>query len=188
MISTTEAAKSLRDIERVNRRTGVASAYVHASPHLIVWGAVWEAGYAGTGLTRPEYWGYVWAPLILIGAIGAFLVGRRGVPKSRREGMAFSPGLTSLMMSGSILIFMVSTYAVFRPTDLLPYLVFPALLVGLVYSLIGSLGMPRFLGIGVGVFAITMVGWLFARDYMAFWIAAAGGGGLMLGGLWLKKA
>ena len=41
MITETEAAESLRDVERVSRRTHVASAYAVASSHLILWGLVW---------------------------------------------------------------------------------------------------------------------------------------------------
>ena len=71
VISSTEAAEALRDIAQTDRRTRVSGAYHVASPHLILWGLIWAAGYAGSGLTSPEQWGLVWLPLILVGVVGA---------------------------------------------------------------------------------------------------------------------
>jgi hypothetical protein len=31
-----------------------------------------------------------------------------------------------------------------------------------------------------------LIGWVFAREYFMLWSAVAGGGGLVLGGLWLR--
>ena len=35
--------------------------------------------------------------------------------------------------------------------------------------------------------AATLIGWVLAHDYFFLWMAAAGGGGLILGGLWFRK-
>jgi hypothetical protein len=189
MISPEEAANSLRDIDRINHRTGVAGAYSHASPHLLLWGAIWAVGYTGCGLTRPDQWGYVWLPLIVVGAVGAMALGMRGRAKTAsRSGAGFSPNAAGAILAVALGAFIASTYTLFQPVAPLPYLVFPALLMGLVYAVIGSFGMPRFLVIGACVLAFTMGGYLFAREWTPFWIAAVGGGGLLLGGLWLRQA
>jgi hypothetical protein len=189
MISPEEAAESLRDIDRINRRTGVAGAYSHASPHLLLWGAIWTVGYTACGLTRPEQWGYVWLPLIVVGAVGAMVLGVRGRAKTAGGSAAgLSSNATGAILALTLMAFIASTYTVFQPVEPLPYLVFPALLMGLVYAVIGSFGMLRFLIIGAFVLALTMGGYLFAREWTSFWIAAVGGGGLLLGGLWLRHA
>jgi len=187
MITENEAAESLRDVERVSRRTHVASAYALASPHLILWGLVWVAGYTGTGLTAPEQWGWVWLPGIVAGSVGSAILGRRAT----RSGAAKASGSTnptarSLLMALTIMLFMGSVYLVFKPTSPLPYLVFPALIMAATYALIGTFGLPRFTWIGAGVFAAVMLGYLLAPALMPFWLAAAGGGGLILGGLWMR--
>jgi hypothetical protein len=79
-----------------------------------------------------------------------------------------------------------SVYLVFKPTSPLPYLVFPALVMGLTYALVGTFGLLRFTWIGAGIFVAVMLGYLLAPALMPFWIAAAGGGGLILGGLWMR--
>jgi len=185
MITENEAAESLRDVERVSRRTHVASAYALASPHLILWGLVWVAGYTGTGLTAPEQWGWVWLPGIVAGSIGSAMLGRRAA----RSGVAKAGGSTaarSLLMALIIMLFMGSVYLVFKPTSPLPYLVFPALIMAVTYALVGTFGLPRFTWIGAGVFAAVMLGYLLAPALMPFWLAAAGGGGLILGGVWMR--
>src|SRR4249919_1994547 len=82
VISSTEAAAALRDIAQTDRRTRVSGAYHVASPHLILWGLVWAAGYTASGLTPPEQWGLVWLPLILVGVIGAVVLGRQAAARS----------------------------------------------------------------------------------------------------------
>lgn len=187
MITEREAAESLRDVERVSRRTHVASAYAIASPHLILWGLVWVVGYAGSGLTAPEQWGWVWLPGIVVGSIGSTVLGRRAARHmAPKTGGTTSPTARSLLMALIIMLFMGSVYLVFKPTSPLPYLVFPALIMALTYALVGTFGLPRFTWIGAGIFVTVMLGYLLAPALMPFWIAAAGGGGLILGGLWMR--
>jgi hypothetical protein len=184
MITENEAAESLRDVERVSRRTHVAGAYAGASSYLILWGLVWVGGYTGTGLTAPEQWGWVWLPWIVAGSIGSAILGRRTARSGAKAGG--STNARSLLMALIIMLFMGSVYLVFKPTSMLPYLVFPALIMALTYALVGTFGLPRFTWIGAGVFAAVMLGYLLAPGLMPFWIAAAGGGGLILGGVWMR--
>jgi len=186
MITENEAAESLRDVERVSRRTHVAGAYSVASPHLILWGLVWVAGYTGTGLTAPEQWGWVWLPGIVVGSIGSALLGRRAARSGATKAGSANPNARSLLMALITMLFMGSVYLVFKPVSPLPYLVFPALIMAVTYALIGTFGLPRFTWIGAGVFVAVMLGYLLAPALMPFWIAAAGGGGLILGGLWMR--
>jgi hypothetical protein len=189
MISESEAGEALRDIERVHRRTAQAGGYSAASPHLLLSGLIWAAGYVASGLTPPEQWAMFWIPLSLVGVAGSYVLAYRahrpepGNPAARTVHAARGLWITAAMM-----VFVAATFLLFRPVELTPYLVFPALLLGLAYSIVGAFGLPRFLWIGAGVFAVTIAGLVLARESIAFWIAAAGGGGLMLGGLWLRKA
>jgi len=186
MITENEAAESLRDVERVSRRTHVAGAYSAASPHLILWGLVWVAGYTGTGLTAPEQWSWVWLPGIVTGSIGSAMLGRRAARSGATKAGSTNPNARSLLMALIIMLFMGSVYLVFKPVSPLPYLVFPALIMAVTYALIGTFGLPRFTWIGAGVFVTVMLGYLLAPALMPFWLAAAGGGGLILGGLWMR--
>ena len=189
VISSTEAAEALRDIAQTDRRTRVSGAYHVASPHLILWGLIWALGYTGSGLTPPDKWGLVWLPLIAVGVIGAVALGMRAAGRSGAGsgGAGFSAGkATTLALA--IGLFIGSVYYVFQPASPLPYLVFPALITALIYVLLGGLlGLPRYVWIGAIMFLVTMAGFVWAKSVLPFWIAAAGGGGLILGGLWMRK-
>jgi hypothetical protein len=181
-ISPGQAAAALEEIERTERRTRISGGYATASPHLILWGCLWAVGYAGCGLLPVERWGLIWLPLIVIGAIGSTWFGSR----ARGVGTGAS-GWRSAGLAFSIALFIGATFFLFRTSDPRPYLVFPALVTGLVYALAGTLaGLPRFAAIGAAIAIVTLAGFVAAPAFTAFWVAIAGGGGLILGGLWLR--
>jgi hypothetical protein len=183
-ISPGQAAAALEDIAQTERRTRVAGGYAIASPYLILWGLVWVAGYAGCALLPSEQWGLVWLPGVLVGAVGSGIFGRR-TKRGMHGGGSFGQ---AAVMAAAIGVFFGSVFYVFRSSDPLPYLVFPALVVGLIYTLAGTLAhLPRFAAIGAAIFVATMVGYVAAPQFMAWWIALVAGGGLILGGLWLRK-
>lgn len=189
MISRSEATEALHDVERVHRRTSVSGAYAKASPHLLLAGIIWVVGYVATGLTGPPQWALIWAPLAALGALGSFVIAYTSrMPNGGNPIGRVVHASHLLWMIATLMVFMASTFLLFQPRTPTPYLAFPALLMALVYVMVGSFGLPRFRWIGVGIFALMVVGLSVARESIAFWIAAAGGGGLILGGLWLRTA
>ncbi len=47
---------------------------------------------------------------------------------------------------------------------------------------------PRLIWLGAAVAAATMGGYFFLAPWFAFWMAAVGGGGLILTGFWMRTA
>lgn len=189
MITRSEAADALLEVNRIDQRTILNRGYVKASPHLIFGGVIWTVGYAATGLTKPEQWGWVWLPLVVLSLVFSFGISYRSErPVSGNPAARVISPARSLWLSATITAFIVSSFLLFQPRDMLPYIAFPALVMALVYVLIGSFGAARFRWIGAGMFAVMIVGLWIGRDTIAFWTAAAGGGGLILGGLWMRKA
>ncbi|HEX5182531.1 MAG TPA: hypothetical protein VFW19_05190 [Allosphingosinicella sp.] len=185
-ISPGQAAAALEEIERTQRRTRISGGYATASPHLILWGCLWAVGYAGCGLLPIARWGLVWLPLVVIGAVGSTWLGSRatGVASGGSRMSFWRP--VGLILS--IALFIGATFSLFRSSDPIPYLVFPALVTGLVYALAGLLaGLPRFAAIGAAIAIVTLAGSVAAPAFTAFWVAIAGGGGLILGGWWLRQ-
>ena len=188
VISQAEAASALKEVEETTARIVEMHAYRNASPHLILWGLIWIAGYVLTGLVPIEQWAMVWLPLDLIGIVGSMILGfrARAVARGHANAAHPSPGplAVSLLFVG---LFMGAVYAVFAPTTPEPFLVFPGLLLGLIYVVAGAWRMQRLAWVGAIIFALTLVGFVFFRPWLSFWIAAVGGGGLVLGGLWMRK-
>jgi hypothetical protein len=183
-ISKTEAASALADIESTAGRGRLLKGYQVGGPILMVWGVVWAAGYTAMGVLPPERWGLAWLALDAFGIVATALLGRRGGKVAARAGQGWKIGAGVV----AITAFMAATYAIFRPTSVEPAIVYPGLMTGLVYAGVGIAFAPRYLWIGASVFAATLVGWFFFQPWLAFWMAAVGGGGLFVGGLWMRRA
>lgn len=185
MITQQEASSVLRDVEATQTRTVRAGLYAAASPHLLLWGAVWACGYAACQFTPPALWAPIWGALTAIGVALAFLLSWR--ESSRSASRDHSAG-TIAVMTLTVGLFIIATFVLFAPVDPTAALAFPSLVVGLVYVMTGHNLMPRLAVVGAGIAAVVMAGFLLAPEWTALFAAVAGGGGLMLGGLWLRDA
>src|SRR4051794_2750259 len=94
-ISPGQAAAALEEVEQTERRTRLSGGYAAASPHLILWGLIWIAGYGGCAVTPPERWGLVWLPLAAAGIAGSSYFSRRR--PARAGGGAGEGGRSALM-------------------------------------------------------------------------------------------
>jgi hypothetical protein len=56
------------------------------------------------------------------------------------------------------------------------------------YTIIGLWFGYAFVAIGAGITALTLIGYFFAGDWFYLWMAAVDGGGLVLGGLWMRRS
>jgi hypothetical protein len=180
-LSSNEAAETLRDISRTERRSANAYGYGSASPHLILWGLIWAAGY-GIIYVRPQ-WSAAWLPLIVVGSLGSFWIGWRSKPAAASK-TDWRYGATFV----AVVLFISSLFAVLPPhTDRQAGAFFP-ILVALFYALIGIWTRGyRMIVLGLAVAALTLFGFFELPAQFALWMAVVGGGGLMLGGVWLRN-
>jgi hypothetical protein len=58
----------------------------------------------------------------------------------------------------------------------------------LVYSIAGLWVGQAFVAIGLGIIVLTLTGYFLAGDGFDLWMAFVNGGGLMLGGLWMRRS
>ena len=183
VISKSEAALALSDIEQTTTRAGVQRGYRIMGPILVLWGVIWAVGYGAMGLLPVSNWGAVWGVLNVIGIAATFFLARSS--RSDRKG---AESWRVALMALAIGAFVGCTYTVLRPDSGAAYMVFPGLLTGFIYIAVGAWRMTRLAWIGVVIAAATMVGWFFFLPYIAFWMAVVAGGGLVAGGLWLRGA
>ena len=182
-ISKTEAASALTDIESTAGRSRLLKGYQIAGPILMVWGVVWAVGYSAMGLLEPERWGLVWLVLDVIGVTATILLARRGKGAAKAgQGWKIMAGVLA------VCAFYAATFALFKPTSTDAALAYPGVVTGLIYAGVGIAFAPRYLWIGAAVFASSLVGYFFFQPWLAFWMAAVGGGGLIVAGLWLRRA
>ena len=76
---------------------------------------------------------------------------------------------------------------VMQPGNPLAQGAFVPLLVAMFYCLMGLWRGVRLLITGIVVAALTLIGFFYLPEYFMLWMAAVGGGSLILLGLWLRK-
>jgi hypothetical protein len=180
-LSPNEASDALRDITETERRSVSALGYQMAYPHLILWGVIWVAGYSASAAHLG--WDPLWLVLSSLGSAGSFFI---GWTMSRGRAKTFD-----WRYAASFLVFFLFVFALFaimKPHDEAQFAAFFPVLVSVYYALIGiwTRGL-RMLFLAVALFAITMGGFFWLPQYFDWLMAAAGGGGLILGGFWLRS-
>jgi hypothetical protein len=179
-ISRDEAALALLEIDRTAARSDTLNAYNRAGPVLMIWGAVWAVGYVMMGVLPANQWGPTWWVVDAAGLAATIWLLRRAAKGPR----SWLP----LLLAGAITAFIWMTYRVFSPASLSAHLVFPGLVCGMAYIIAGVVRMPRLAIVGVVIGLGAFIGFSFLQPWLAFWMAAIGGGGLFLGGYWMRRA
>jgi len=57
----------------------------------------------------------------------------------------------------------------------------------LFYSIAGLWFGHAFVAIGLGITVLTLIGYFYIGDAFPLWMAFSNGGGLLLGGLWMRR-
>jgi hypothetical protein len=181
-VSQTEAAEALRDISNTERRSSTAYGYEKAAPHLILWGVIWFIGYGAPTVGFSS--NYLFPALSLVGVIGSFWIESRDRAKlqGKTEWRYWATAV-------AVFFYIFALFAIMPPRDSLQIGAFFPILVSLFYVLLGIWARaPRILVTGIAIAALTLIGFFFLRQYFGPLMAVVGGGGLVLGGLWLRSA
>ena len=137
------------------------------------------------------------SPLLsLFGSVATILVARR---MTQGQEQAKFLGWRITLTWGVMMLLSSAIIALFRPLLPIQAMPLPGLLVGASYMLMGIWAWKRYAVLGFAIFAMTLAGlygfnWLRevsapqSFDYFPFWMASVMGMGLILGGLWLRKA
>lgn len=177
-----QASEFLRDVERVERNVRRSVLYRHASAMLMLWGCVTSFGYTATYL-YPTAATSIWLMSGAAGLIASVLIGlvsslRSGVNTfDARSAAAFVVFVAfGIIWSAWIGQFTPRQFAAFWPS----YFMLPYIILGL------WLGRALVL-IGVSVIALTALGYAYAGSLFLPWMALVNGGGLLLGGAWMRR-
>src|SRR5206468_10676626 len=94
--------------------------------------------------------------------------------------------LTALLLFFAFGIFSSSVLGHFTPREMGTFWPVYSMLF---YTLAGLWFGRAFMAIGVGITALTLIGYFFIKcDIFLLWMAFACGGGLVLGGLWMRRS
>jgi hypothetical protein len=182
MIDKSEASEALADIDDMVRRVRQSRIYDLASQLMVMWGALVFAGYLVTWLV-PSYAAIGWIAVYIIGIGGWGAFSAINQPKSgvRTFDLKFLYALAMIVIFGVFLCI----FARFGPRQLSTF--WPIYFM-LFYSIAGLWFGYAFIVIGFAVSVLTVVGNFYAGSAFDLWMAFVNGGGLILGGLWMRRS
>jgi hypothetical protein len=183
VIDPKEAASALSDIDAVVRRVRQSRIYNLASLMLIMWGVLVFAGNI-TSFMLPHSGGYVWLAVDVLGIAGSFAISALGYPRTGIRTFDFR-ALLAFLLFVAFGIFASVWLGHFPPRQLGA---FWAIYFMMVYSIVGLWVGQAFVAIGLSIIALTLIGYFFVGGWFEPWMAVVNGGGLILGGLWMRRS
>ncbi|MGJ4955134.1 hypothetical protein ACQR1H_05790 [Bradyrhizobium sp. HKCCYLRH2015] len=182
MIDSLEAARALGDIEDVMKRVRQSQIYRLSSLLMILWGVLVFAGNLVTYLT-PYYAGKAWLAVYVLGLAGSLTLG--AAEKARSGVRSFDVRAVLAFVMFFAFGFFVEAIGHFGPREMGAF--WPVYFM-LFYGLAGLWFGAAFTVFGLCVTALTLVGYLFIGAAFPLWMAFVNGGGLVLGGLWMRRS
>jgi hypothetical protein len=182
-IDRNEAAQALSDVDDIAARVRQSRIYNLSSFILIYWGSLMFVTYfVATFIERPKR--LLWLTASVIGVVGTFAISLFVHEKSGVRTFDWRV-LAAFVLFFSFGLFWAVGIARLPGRELNA---FWATYWMLAYSLAGLWLGFGFLAIGLGITALTLIGYFFAGSWFELWMAFVNGGGLILGGLWMRRS
>ena len=182
MIDSRQAAAALADIDDIVQRVRQSQLYELASIAAIWWGVLVFAGNVVTWLW-PFYAVYAWPAVDILGVGGLVVIRLLNPPQV--QGAAFDLRL--------VLVFVLFFAFGHICTDVLGHFgprqlgAFWPIYFMLFYMLAGLWFGTAFVAIGLVITALTLIGFFTIGEAFPLWMAFVNGGGLIVGGLWMRR-
>jgi hypothetical protein len=181
-IDPKEAAFALSDIDAIAHQVRQSRIYDLASLNMIMWGGLAFAGYLVTYLS-PRNAGYAWPVVYVAGIAGSFAISAFGYSRTRVRTF-------DIRMASAFLLFIAfgifsSWLGHFTPRQLGTF--WPIYFM-LIYTIAGLWVGQAFVAIGASIIVLTLIGYFLIGDAFDLWMAFVNGGGLILGGLWMRRS
>jgi len=181
-IDSREAIAALNDIEAITRRVRQSNFYRVSSMMMVLWGALVAVGNVIT-FVAPIWARLAWIGVYVFGIAGT--IAAAGWENSRRTPRTFEWRMLAAYLLFFAFGFLWTVGLVQLPPRLLG--VFWPTYFMLAYAIAGLWFGQAFVAIGLTIAALTLAGYYLAGQWFELWMAAVNGGGLVLGGLWMRR-
>jgi hypothetical protein len=181
-IDAKEAASALSDIASIAHRVRQSTTYNLASLMLILWGVLVFAGNIAAFLW-PRQAGYIWVAANAVGLLGSCAIGAFESRRTKLRNFDLRAVAAFLLFFAFGILWSIGLghftprqLGVFWPTYFM-----------MVYTVVGLWVGSAIVAIGLGITTLTLIGYFFSGDAFDLWMAVVNGGGLVLGGLWMRR-
>jgi hypothetical protein len=182
MIDSQQASEALSEINEIARRVRQSTIYNLTSLMLIMWGVLVFAGNI-TSFLWPRSAGYVWFVVDALGIAGSFAVSAYGYPRTRIRTFNVR-ALIALLLVIAFGLF-CCWFGHFTPRQMATF--WPIYFM-LFYTVAGLWIGTAYVVIGLGITTLTLIGYFLLGGAFDLWMAFVNGGGLLLGGLWMRRS
>ena len=181
-IDPQEAASALSDIDSMARRVRQSTMYQLSSLLTIYWGVLVFAGNIAS-FVWPRPAGLIWLGVYAVGIGGSFAISAAGYSRNRVRSVDIR------MLLGYLLLIAFGMFCCWLGhfNEARQIGTFWAIYFMLVYAIVGLWVGPTFVAIAASITALTLIGYFFAGAWFEPWMAVVNGGGLVLGGLWMRR-
>ncbi|HZR86984.1 MAG TPA: hypothetical protein VFB02_09265 [Bradyrhizobium sp.] len=184
MIDSKQAAAALSDIDDIVQRVRQSQIYNLASLIMIWWGVLVFAGNIATWLF-PWHAAFIWPAVNIGGVVGTVAIGAL-LHIGTRIRAVDSRVVAAYVLFYAFGYFCSDVLGHFGPRELGAF--WPIYFM-LFYVLAGLWFGRAFIALGLGVTVLTLIGYFYVPGAaFLLWMAVVNGGGLVLGGLWMRWA
>lgn len=181
-IDSREALAALGEIDAITRRVRQSKFYRLSSMLMVWWGVLTALGNIVTFAT-PVWARLAWATVYVLGIAGTIVAA--AWENSRSATRTFEWRMLVAYLLFFAFGFLWTVGLVHLPPRLLG--VFWPTYFMLAYAVAGLWFGIAFIAIGLAIAALTLVGYFWAGPWFDLWMAVVNGGGLVLGGLWMRR-
>lgn len=173
-ISPEEAQEALDNIRQTTTKAhGISHFWAY---YTLLWGIIWFAGFLASQW-QPSYIGWIWGALVVIGMVGSALPGMtqggrmRSAPGSRTALIGTQPGIFNGVLYGFAILWLI----IFPLT---PHQIAMLWVTIVMFSTIIAgawMRLPFSIGLGVGITALSVLGYYLLPSYFYLWEAVFAG-------------
>ncbi|MCP3472908.1 hypothetical protein NLM33_21570 [Bradyrhizobium sp. CCGUVB1N3] len=183
MIDSKQASEALAEIDDIVQRVRQSRIYDLASLMMILWGGLVFAANVATFLW-PRQGYYIWFAVYVLGIAGSVAISASNRARTGVRSFNFRTFIAFLLLV-AFGYFCSLVLGHFTPRQ---QGAFWTIYFMLFYALAGLWFGNAFVAIGVGITALTLIGYFYIGEAFPLWMAFVNGGGLILGGLWMRRS
>ncbi|MFZ2096846.1 MAG: hypothetical protein WAV05_09430 [Anaerolineales bacterium] len=185
-ISPNEAEEALAAIQAMMRKTRRAISSSGAYNFLILWGAIWLVGFMNSQFLPEKTASYVWMGLDILGGILSAVIGMR-LKRGVRSSTPITSGKRITAFWLLLFLYCVAAIGIAWPVDGKQLAMFITLFVTIGWIAMGLLLSFASVWWGLGLVALSLIGYFFLPGIFYLWMAILGGGGMIALGIYVRN-